>query len=248
MSNRLFTIGLLTASFVAPLFAAHSDRSDDVARIQRATEVFNEIQKTPDKGIPQEILAGAQCIAIIPGQKKFALGFGGQYGKGLATCRHLRSWSAPAFIAVGGGSWGLQIGGESADVVMVFKSMDGLRSLLSNKFKIGADAAAAAGPVGRHADASTDVAFHSEILTYSRSRGAFAGISLNGSVVQPDDSGNRSMYGDRTWESVLEGRVAAPAVARPLIRDLSRYEARLSANKNANKQMKKANKTAKSNY
>ena len=203
--------------------ALASTRSGDNGRVQRAGQVFSEIMRTPDRGIPREILEGAQCIAIVPGELNFALGFGGTYGKGIATCRAGRGWGAPMFIQVGGGSWGLQLGGQSTDVIMVFRTHAGLVRLLRDKVKLGAGAAASAGPVGRHVTASTDASMHAEILTYSRSRGAFAGISLNGDLVQPDQSGNRAMYGRRSWQSILNGQAAAPAASRQLLAGLNRY-------------------------
>lgn len=204
---------------------ADSSRSDDVARIQRATEVFHEIMATPDKAIPQELLESAKCIAIIPGEKQFAFMFGGKYGKGLVTCRTAKGWSAPAFLAVGGGSYGLQLGGSSSDIVMIFRNRNGFDSLLSDKFRIGAGATAAAGPVGRHVAADTDVKLHAQILTYSRSRGAFAGISLNGAVVQPDTSGNAAMYGSGvTTKEIVDGRTKMPESASALAREISRAE------------------------
>ncbi len=215
-------VAFLALALALPAFAG-SNLKDDNTRLQRANEVFRAIMQTPDKGIPQEILEGAQCIAIVPGEKNFAFGFGGNYGKGMATCRHGNAWSAPVFIQIGGGSWGLQLGGQSTDVVMIFKDRNGLEHLLGNKVKIGADANAVAGPVGRHAAAATDASMHAKILTYSRSRGIFAGISLNGDVVQPDDSGNRAMYGHRPWKSILDGAVSATATARPLLATLARY-------------------------
>lgn len=203
---------------------ASSDRSDDIQRIHRATQVFSEVMNTPDKAIPQELLESAKCIAIIPGEKQFAFVFGGDYGKGIATCRTSHGWSAPVFLAVGGGSFGLQIGGSSSDVVMVFMNDSGLRHLLSDKFKIGADATAAAGPVGRHAAAGTDIKLNSEILTYSRSRGAFAGVSLDGAVVQADHKGDVAMYGTKAdRREILNGTVAVPKVARPVLTEIARY-------------------------
>jgi lipid-binding SYLF domain-containing protein len=154
ISQRIL-LASLTLTLLVPVFAA-SNRSDDAQRVTRANQVFQEVMQAPDKGIPQEILEGAACIAIIPGEKNFALGFGGTYGKGIASCRNGSSWSAPIFIQVGGGSWGLQLGGQSTDVIMVFRKRDGLDHLLSNKVKLGADANAAAGPVGRQATAATD--------------------------------------------------------------------------------------------
>ncbi|HTS69895.1 MAG TPA: lipid-binding SYLF domain-containing protein, partial [Terriglobia bacterium] len=174
---------------------ASSSREDDVRRMQDAAQIFQEILAAPDKAIPQDLLDSAQCIAIIPSELKFAFVVGGNYGKGLVTCRGPKSWTAPLFLAVGGGSLGFQIGGSSTDFILVFRGRRGLQKLLSDKFRIGGDASAAAGPVGRSAAAGTDIALHAEILTYSRSRGAFAGISLNGAVVQPDDTGNEALYG-----------------------------------------------------
>lgn len=226
MSSRMLAAAF-TLALAVPVFAT-SNRQDDAGRVQRANQVFQEVMQTPDKGIPQEILEGAQCVAIVPSEKNFALGFGGTYGKGVATCRHGDTWSAPIFIQVGGGSWGLQLGGQSTDVIMVFRTRAGLERLLGNKVRIGADANAAAGPVGRQATAATDASMHAEILTYSRSRGAFAGISLNGDVVQPDKSGNRAMYGRHTWKTVLAGDVSAPAFTRSLLRTLDHYSATAS--------------------
>jgi len=220
--TKRFMLASLTLALLVPVFAA-STRSDDTQRVQRANQVFKEVMQAPDRGIPQEILEGAACMAIIPGEKNFALGFGGTYGKGVASCRNGKSWSAPLFIQVGGGSWGLQLGGQSTDVIMVFRTRDGLGHLLGNKVKLGADANAAAGPVGRQVSASTDASMHAEILTYSRSRGAFAGISLDGDVVQPDNSGNRAMYGGASWRSVLDGQSTVRSSSRPLIDTLNRY-------------------------
>ncbi len=219
--RRLASAMLL--GMLAPAFA--SPHSDDVSRVVRANQVFVEVMRTPDKGIPREILEGAQCVAIVPSEKALAFIFGGTYGKGIVSCRHGSFWSAPIYIQVGGGSWGLQLGGQSTDVIMVFRTRVGLNKLLSNKVKLGADAGAAAGPVGRQATASTDASMHAEILTYSRSRGAFAGVSLNGDIVQPDDSGNRAMYGNRPWLEILDGRVAPPAASRALLASLNHYTA-----------------------
>jgi lipid-binding SYLF domain-containing protein len=217
----------LVAALALPALAS-SDKNDDLSRINRATEVFQQIMATPDKSVPQELLESAKCIGIIPGEKKFALGVGGNYGKGLVTCRTANGWSAPLFISVGGGSFGFQIGGQSTDIVMIFRNRSGVDSLLSDKFKVGADATAAAGPVGRHAGADTDVKLNAEILTYSRSKGAFAGISLDGAVVQPDESGNTAMYGEKYGNSenrraILNGKIPVPKDAQPLVREIAQY-------------------------
>jgi SH3 domain-containing YSC84-like protein 1 len=202
---------------------ASSNREDDVHRIEDSAQIFQEILGAPDKAIPQDLLESAKCIAIIPAEKKLAFMVGGNYGKGLVTCRGVKSWSPPLFLAVSGGSFGFQIGGSSTDLILVFRGRRGLQTLLSDKFKIGGDVSAAAGPVGRSASAGTDIELHAEILTYSRSRGAFAGISLSGAVVQPDDSGNQALYGPTaTRENILDGKVAIPAEAMVLVQAVSK--------------------------
>jgi lipid-binding SYLF domain-containing protein len=167
LKRALIVIGL---TFVVTLTAIASDRDDDIYRTQKAAQVLQEIMKTPDQGIPQGLLESAKCIAIIPGDKKFAFIFGGSYGRGVATCRTPNGWSAPMFVAIDGGSVGYQIGGSSTDLVMLFMNDHALQSLLSDKFKMGADASVAAGPVGRSASAGTDLKLNAEILSYSRSR------------------------------------------------------------------------------
>jgi len=212
------------AGLALALPALASDRDDDVGRIQKATQVFREIMKAPDQGIPQDLLEKAKCVAIIPGEEKAAFIFGGNYGKGLATCRTAHGWSAPMFLAVGGGSFGFQIGGSFTDVVLLFMNDHALQSLLSDKFKVGGDATVAAGPVGRQASANTDARLNAEILSYSRSKGAFAGISLDGAVVQADHSGDESMYGSAaTRHDILRGEVAVPEPAQGLVEELDKY-------------------------
>jgi lipid-binding SYLF domain-containing protein len=222
MFKRLLAVSVMV--FVVTQLALASDREDDVARTHKAAEVFKEIMDTPDRGIPHDLLHNAQCIAIIPGDKKFAFIFGGTYGRGLATCRSSHGWSAPIFIAIDGGSVGYQIGGSSTDLVLLFMNQHALRSLLSDKFKLGADASVAAGPVGRSAAAATDLKLNAEILSYSRSKGLFAGVSLDGAVVQADKSGDRAMYGaDVNRHEILNGTVPIPASARNLMRELHAY-------------------------
>lgn len=201
---------------------ASSTREDDVHRIEDSAQIFQEIMNAPDKAIPQELLESAQCIAIIPSELKFAFVVGGNFGKGLVTCRGVKSWSPPLFLTIGGGSFGFQIGGSSTDFILVFRGRRGLQKLLSDKFKIGGDASAAAGPVGRSAAAGTDIALHAEILTYSRSRGAFAGISLSGAVVQPDDTGNQAFYGSANRENILDGKLPVPSEAMVLLQAVSK--------------------------
>ncbi|HET9783917.1 MAG TPA: lipid-binding SYLF domain-containing protein [Terriglobales bacterium] len=220
-------LGLMAAT--PTWLSGQSTRNDDVARLKSATEVFQQVMATPDKAIPEEILDGAQCIAIIPGMKKGAFVFGANYGKGVATCREGThgSWGPPLFVTIGGGSWGLQIGAQSSDIVMVFGNRNQLNSLLSSKFRVGAEAAAAAGPVGRHVEAGTDIKLNSEILTYGRSKGAFAGISISGAVVQPDTTGNQAMYGEHAnVQDILSGKgVTMPAAAQPLVKQLDTHAA-----------------------
>jgi lipid-binding SYLF domain-containing protein len=230
MLKRFIAIATVISSLGLPALAA-SDRDDDISRINDSARVFREIMDTPDKGIPRELLESAKCIAIIPGEIKAAFIFGARYGKGLATCRTADGWSAPLFLALGGGSWGLQIGGSSTDVVMIIRSEHGLQSLLRDKFSIGADATAAAGPVGRHAAASTDLKLNAEILTYSRSKGAFAGISLDGDVVHADRTGDQAMYGSKVErKQILDGAVRVPQAAQPLISEIGQYASTGSEN------------------
>ncbi len=222
MLKRILAVTILIA--IASLTAVASDREDDVNRTQKAAQVFKEIMNTPDQGIPSNLLESAKCIAIIPGDKKFAFIFGGSYGRGLATCRTEHGWSAPMFVAIDSGSVGYQIGGSSTDIVMLFMNDHALQSLMSDKFKLGADASVAAGPVGRNAAAGTDLKLNAEILSYSRSKGIFAGVSLDGAVMQADKSGDKAMYGDDVnRHEILDGKVAVPASARELVEELGGY-------------------------
>jgi len=218
---------LLVASLVClvtlTVFAS-SDREDDVNRTHKAAQVFQEIMNAPDQGIPQDLLESAKCIAIIPGDVKFAFIFGGSYGRGLATCRTGHGWSAPMFVAIDGGSVGYQIGGSSTDLVMLFMNDHALQSLMSDKFKLGADASVAAGPVGRNAAAGTDLKLTAEILSYSRTKGVFAGVSLDGAVMQADKSGDKAMYGENVdRHEILSGKVPVPESARRLLHELHAY-------------------------
>jgi len=217
------TLALL-ATVTVTVAAVASDREDDVKRTDKAAQVFKEIMNTPDQGIPQDLLASTKCIAIIPGDVKFAFVFGGSYGRGVATCRTGHGWSAPMFVAIDGGSVGYQIGGSSTDLVMLFMNDHALQSLLNDKFKLGADASVAAGPVGRSAAAGTDLKLNAEILSYSRSKGVFAGVSLDGAVMQADKSGDKAMYGENVdRHEILSGKIAVPGSARPLLREIGGY-------------------------
>jgi SH3 domain-containing YSC84-like protein 1 len=222
MLKRILAVTTLVA--IASLTAVASDHEDDVNRTQKAAQVFKEIMNTPDQGIPSNLLESAKCIAIIPGDKKFAFVFGGSYGRGIATCRTEHGWSAPMFVAIDSGSVGYQIGGSSTDIVMLFMNDHALQSLMSDKFKLGGDASVAAGPVGRNAAAGTDLKLNAEILSYSRSKGIFAGVSLDGAVMQADKSGDKAMYGDDVnRHEILDGKVAVPASARALVEELGGY-------------------------
>ncbi len=220
---------LLLVVTPAALARQNKERADEVKRLNRATQVFSEIMRTPDKGIPEDLLDKAECVAIVPGLKKGALGLGGRYGKGVVTCRQAnRRWSAPSFLTVEGGSVGFQIGFEQVDVVMLIMNRTGMEKLVGDKFTVGADASAAAGPVGRHTSAGTNIRMDAQILTYSRAKGLFAGISLDGAVVKQDKDDNRDFYGsDVDARAILfEAKVPMPAEGRSLAAALSRNSPR----------------------
>ena len=191
--------------------ASSAGQSDIQKRIHSAAAVLDEIMSTPDKGIPDKIMDSARCVVVIPSEIRIAVGFGGRHGRGVATCRNTNGWSAPAPVTITGGSWGLQIGGEAVDLVMMVMSERGVDDLLSSKFKIGAGASAAAGPVGRQIAAGTNYKLQSEILTYSRARGVFAGIDLNGAVIEQDRDETRVLYGKMVpFADILKGNIAPP--------------------------------------
>lgn len=198
--------------------ADEKNQSDIDKRIDKSAAVLSEVMGTPDHAIPDKILDHAGCIAVIPSLVKIAVGFGGQHGKGVATCRTAHGWSAPLPIDITGGSWGLQLGGQAIDLVMVFMGDRGVEHLISDHFKVGGDASAAAGPVGRDAAADTDIKMSDKILTYSRARGLFAGVDLSGTVVKQDKDETRLLYGKMPApEDILKGKVAAPAASEPLL-------------------------------
>jgi len=181
---------------------------------------------TPDKAIPDKVMAKAKCIAVIPSMVKIAIGFGGNHGKGVATCRTGNGWSGPAPITITGGSWGLQLGGQAVDLVMVVTNQSGMDHLLSSKFKLGADASAAAGPVGRDAGADTDIKMRSEVLTYSRARGLFAGVDLSGAAITQDKDETRLLYGKFIpFQDILTGKVEAPAASEAFLAAVRTYSA-----------------------
>jgi len=214
----------LALSLSASAFLLHAD--DTAAeRLSDATKVFNEIMATPDKGIPQDLLEKAHCVIIVPGLKQAGFVVGGKFGKGYAVCRRARGgWAAPEAIRIEGGSFGFQIGASSTDVVMLVMNERGMRRLTEDKFTLGAEASVAAGPVGRKTSAETDAQLSAEILSWSRSKGLFAGIALTGATLRPDNDTNQELYGRKLdAKDILTGDVQTPAAARPLITALSRY-------------------------
>lgn len=214
-------------------WAADKDVKDNaVDRLDNAATVLQQVMQTPDKGIPQEVMDHAKCVAVVPHMVKGGFVFGAEGGRGVATCRTANGWSAPAFFSIEGGSWGLQIGVEGIDLVMIFQNDKGMEDLLKSKFKVGGSASAAAGPVGRHASADTDWKMNTEILTYSRAKGAFAGLTLSGAVVHPDKDAMDAMYGPNTTErDVLTGKVKAPSSAHAFLAAVRGAKAEASAAK-----------------
>src|SRR6202045_1218512 len=223
--NKSLLVVLLLCLNVASFGADEPSRTSKAAlRAQAAADVLDEIQGAPDKGIPQEVLGSAECVAVVPSLLKGGFIVGGRFGRGLASCRTPKGWSAPAFFAVKGGSVGLQIGGQAVDLVMLIMNNDGMQHLLSSKFSLGADASVAAGPVGRHAEGNTDWKMRAQVLTYSRARGIFAGVSLNGAVVKQDKDSTREFYGHMvTFRAALTGEVDPPPVANPFLTTLAHW-------------------------
>jgi lipid-binding SYLF domain-containing protein len=203
---------------------ANKDQSDIEKRIKDAAGVLDEIMGIKDSAIPDKIMSDAECVAVVPSMVKIAIGFGGNHGKGVATCRTAHGWSAPAPFTVTGGSWGLQIGGQAIDLVMLIMNQKGMDALLSSKFKVGADASAAAGPVGRSANADTDWKLKAEVLSYSRARGVFAGIDLSGSKIAQDRDETRILYGKMVpFATILEGKVTPPNGSEPFLAAVRKY-------------------------
>jgi lipid-binding SYLF domain-containing protein len=217
-------IALLTLFSMASLATASERRDADLDRIQTASTVLSQIMSAPDRAIPDGIMNGAKCIAIMPSMLKASFVFGANYGKGVATCRTEHGWSAPAFFKLTGGSFGFQAGGQASDLVLIIRTDDGMQHLLQSKFKLGADASAAAGPVGRDAQAMTDLTLRAQVLTYSRSRGLFLGVSLSGGVINQDQADTQAFYGkDWTFYSVLKGQVPPPKDSEVLLNTVEKY-------------------------
>ncbi|MGA8617622.1 MAG: lipid-binding SYLF domain-containing protein [Candidatus Sulfotelmatobacter sp.] len=217
---------ILIVSLCCFCFAADDETKETKAaeRSQAAADVLNDIQGAPDKGIPQEVLGSAECVAVVPSMLKGGFIVGAKYGRGLASCRTPKGWSAPAFFVVTGGSFGFQIGGQAVDLVMLIMNKDGMKHLLSSEFALGADASVAAGPVGRHAEGNTDWKMRAEVLTYSRARGLFAGVSLNGAVIKQDKDSTREFYGRMVpFRTSLTGEIDPPAGANAFLTSLAQW-------------------------
>src|SRR6202011_3408893 len=218
MKKVMFLLAMLS---LGTLCWAGSAREDATDRLDNATKVLHEIMGMPDNGIPEEVLEHAKCVAVVPHMVKGGLIFGGKGGKGVTTCRTADGWSAPAFITISGGSWGLQIGVEAVDLVMIIQNEKGMQKLLSSNFQIGADASAAAGAVWRHVSGRADWKLDTEILTYSRAKGAFAGLTLEGASIRQDSDSRHAMYGRKvTTRALLIRKVPAPAEPKPFLAEI----------------------------
>jgi lipid-binding SYLF domain-containing protein len=226
---RIRIVVLIALVAGSTVFVQAKEKNKTVQRLDDAVTVFSEIMDTPDKGIPQELLEKAQCVVIVPGLKKGAFILGGKYGKGVVSCRRSggEGWTAPASVRIEGGSVGFQIGGSESDVVMLVMNERGMQKLMDSKFTLGGEGEVAAGPVGRDATAQTDAFMRAEILSWSRSRGVFAGLSLQGATLRQDLDDNNELYG-KAYENkeILTGNVAVPAAASKLISMLGKYSAR----------------------
>ena len=223
MKKSLVVLLVLALSAMAFAFEdKDTNKAED--RIAAAGTVLDEIESAPDTGIPEEVLASAECVAVVPSLLKGGFIVAARYGRGVASCRTPTGWSAPAFLFTSGGSFGFQIGGQAIDLVMLIMNKDGLKNLLSSKFELGADASVAAGPVGRHAAADTDWKMRAQVLTYSRARGAFAGISLAGAVIKQDKDATREFYGRMVpFRTALTGKVEGPKNAYPFLNVLAKW-------------------------
>jgi lipid-binding SYLF domain-containing protein len=221
--RKMISLLVMSLMGMAGTYAlAGSTREDTVERLQKSVDVLHAIMSAPDKGIPEEVLSNAKCILVVPDLIKGGFIFGAKHGRGVATCRTSEGWSAPAFVSVGGGSWGLQIGVEGVDLVMLVMNEQGFQHLLSSKFELTGEGSAAAGPVGRHASAGTDWKMNTEMLTYSRSRGVFAGLTLEGAVVEEDNDSTHAIYGKATaFRTILDGKTLTPKSAEAFIHAVS---------------------------
>jgi lipid-binding SYLF domain-containing protein len=222
MKKLLFL--LLAVSLSTICFAADDTDSKAEDRLRAAGEVLDQIEGAPDQGIPEEVLGSAECVAVVPSMIKGGFIVGARYGRGVASCRTPKGWSAPAFFVIEGGSFGLQIGGQAVDLVMLIMNEDGMKNLLSSKFKLGADASVAAGPVGRHAAADTDWKMRAQVLSYSRARGIFAGLELSGAAIKQDKDTTREFYNRMVpFRTSLRGTIEPPPAAYPFLETLSKW-------------------------
>jgi len=219
---KKLALPLLVLAFAASAFAADED-NQAAKRVKAASAVLEEIQTAPDTGIPDEVMGSAECVAVVPSMLKAGFMFGAQYGRGVASCRTAKGWSDPAFFAIQGGSFGLQIGGQAVDLIMLIMNRKGMEHLMSSKFKLGADATVAAGPVGRHAAADTDWKMRAQVLSYSRARGVFAGLELNGAVVKMDRESTLEFYGHIQPVDQTLATANNPTAALPFLTSLSKW-------------------------
>lgn len=221
---------IVVLALLAACGAAVAKESDEAKQLAKANNVLSEIMQTPEKSIPRDLLNKAVCVGIVPAQIKFALGIGGSYGRGVLVCRRHGNgaWGAPSLFTMGGGSFGFQIGGKATDVVFIVMNPGGAKKLLQSKVTLGADASVAGGPVGRSAAAQTDAQMHAQILSYSRSRGLFGGVALNGAVLKQDSGSNEKLYGQKVspGDILINGKVGVPAAGRALDRSLTKYSPR----------------------
>ena len=221
---KKIAVALVALFAMAGLAAASERRDADLDRIQSASTILSQIMSAPDRAIPDSIMSGAKCIAIMPSALKASFLVGANYGKGVAMCRTEHGWSAPAFFKLTGGSFGFQAGGQASDLVLIVRTVNGMQHLLHSKFKLGADASAAAGPVGRDAQAMTDLTLRAQVLTYSRSRGLFLGVSLSGGVIKQDQADTQAFYGkDWSYYGLLNGQVPVPQDAELLLKTVEKY-------------------------
>ena len=222
--KKLTSLLLMTLLGMVGTYAfAGSDKEETVDRLQNSVEVLQSIMATPDKGIPEEVLSNAKCMVVVPHLIKGGFIIGGKHGRGIASCRTANGWSGPAFVSIGGGSWGLQIGVEGVDLVMLIMNDRGLQHMLSSKFELTGEGSVAAGPVGRHASAGTDWKLNTEVLTYSRSKGVFAGLTLEGAVIQQDNDSTRGIYGHKMlFRTILSGKSSTPESAEAFVKAVSR--------------------------
>jgi lipid-binding SYLF domain-containing protein len=217
-------IASLALLALSPMMYAVEPETGAQKRVVASAEVLSDILHAKDRGIPEDLIAKAQCVGIVPSLKRAGFIVGAKYGKGVVVCRTDRGWSAPATIRIEGGSFGFQIGAGETDLVFIVMNRHGVRDLMKDKFTLGGDATAMAGPVGRSGEAQTDALMRAEILSYSRAHGIFAGVSLEGSTLRPDNDDNREIYGRHvTQREILSGQVARPAVAQPIYAELGRY-------------------------